>query len=187
LEIRTAVRRLDGLVTNLLNQTRLEAGSVKPRMDWCDPRDLIVAARRAVGERMEGHPLEIDLRPNGTMFFADAVLMEQVIANLLHNAAVHTPRGTAIRISAGATERPPRVFVSVEDEGPGISPELRSRIFSKFQSGPTARPGGLGLGLSIVRGFMLAQGGDVSLTLPVKGARFTVYLPRLPEGNVPNG
>ena len=187
MEIRTAVRRLDGLVTNLLNQTRLEAGAVKPRMDWCDPRDLIVAARRAVGERMEGHPLEIDLRPNGTMFFADAVLMEQVIANLLHNAAVHTPRGTAIRISAGATERPPRVFVSVEDEGPGISPELRSRIFSKFQSGPTARPGGLGLGLSIVRGFMLAQGGDVSLTLPVKGARFTVYLPRLPEGNVPNG
>lgn len=187
MEIRTAVDRLDHLVTNLLNQSRLEAGSVRTRMDWCDPGDLIAAARRAVGQQLAGNPVEIRIPPDRPLLYSDAVLTEQVIANLLLNAAVHTPRGTAIWIAVGTVERPPRVFISVADDGPGIPPEIRERVFTKFQCGPHARPGGLGLGLSIVRGFMLAQGGDVSLDWPRKGARFTVYLPRVPEQYVPSG
>lgn len=186
-EVRTAVQRLDSLVTNLLDQTRLESGAIRAQMDWCDPRDLVAAARRALGERMAGHCVEIDIPASAPLFFADAGLMEQVAANLLLNAAMHGPAGGTIRVAAGAVDLPPRVFLSVTDAGPGIPPELRERIFEKFQRGPAARPGGLGLGLSIVRGFMRAQGGEVEVTSAPGSTRFAVLLPRVPQGSIPNG
>jgi two-component system sensor histidine kinase KdpD len=79
------------------------------------------------------------------------------------------------------------VFISVSDRGPGLPPELRESIFQKFSRGPAARPGGLGLGLSIVQGFVVAQGGVVVANEnPGGGARFTIYLPYGPHGGVPN-
>ncbi len=185
-EIRTAVGRLDNLVTNLLNEARLGAGAVKPRMDWCDANDVIAAARRAVGGRLEGKALEVVMPVDRPMLFADEALMEQVIANLLLNAAVHTPPGTAIRITFGATDSPPRMYISVRDFGTGVPPELQEGIFERFQSGHSGRKGGLGLGLSIVRGFMRAQGGDVDFSPSSPGSTFTVHLPRVAQEEVPS-
>jgi two-component system sensor histidine kinase KdpD len=185
-EIRTAVGRLDNLVTNLLNEARLGAGAVKPRMDWCDANDVIAAARRAVGGRLEGKPLEVVLPVDRPMLFADEGLMQQVITNLLLNAVVHTPPGTAIRITFGAMDNPPRTFISVRDFGTGVPPELRRGIFERFQSGHSGRAGGVGLGLSIVRGFMLAQGGDVDYSPASPGSMFTVHLPRVAQEEVPS-
>jgi two-component system sensor histidine kinase KdpD len=112
--------------------------------------------------------------------------MEQVIANLLLNAALHTPAATPIFLTAGLDHARQRIFFTVADRGPGFPLEMRERLFQKFQRGDAARAGGLGLGLSIIRGFVVAQGGEIVVgENPGGGAVFTVYLPYEPHGKVP--
>jgi K+-sensing histidine kinase KdpD len=177
-ELKIAVLRLDRLVVNLLEQNRLESGVLRPNLDWCDGHELVVAARRALGTRIANHPLAIEIPADLPIFRADAVLMEQVLTQLLSNAAIHTPPGSRIRVGAGMSDDYKRVLISVSDDGPGIPAEIRATIFNKFTRGPNAKMGGLGLGLSIVKGFMRAQGGDVFLDgLPRKGTQFTLSLP----------
>ena len=186
-EIRTATRRLTRLVDNLLDQTRLESGALKPRLDWCDAHDLVNAAVDGVRDSLAGHPFESDVPDDLPLFRADAALMEQVIANLLLNAALHTPAATPIFLTAGAEAGRARVFFTVADRGPGFPMEMRERLFQKFQRGDAARAGGLGLGLSIIRGFVAAQGGEIVVgENPGGGAVFTVYLPYEPHGKVPS-
>ena len=188
-EIRTATRRLDHLVANLLNQTRLESGGLRPQPDWCDVRDLITAARQAAGEALAGRSLTTRVPADLPLFRVDAPLMEQVLGNLLLNAGLHTPAGSPILVSAGLERRGGGewVYIRVEDRGPGIPPELGATLFQKFRRGRAARAGGLGLGLAIARGFMLAQGGDLAAgDNPEGGARFTAYLPHTAHGSVPN-
>lgn len=185
-EIRTAVRRLNRLVNNLLDQTRLETGALKPRLDWCDANDLINAAIESLGDVLAGHPFEQHVADDMPLFLADGALMEQVIANLLVNAALHTPSGTPVFLAAGAEKQRGRVFFSVADRGPGLPPDMKDRLFKKFQRGDAAHAGGLGLGLSIIRGFVSAQGGEVVAGAnPGGGAVFTVYLPYKAHGAVP--
>jgi two-component system sensor histidine kinase KdpD len=186
-EIRTATRRLDHLVANLLNQTRLESGRLKLQLDWCEVEEVIDTARRSVGAALQGRPVRIEIAPDMPLFRADAVLMEQVLANLLLNAALHTPAGSAVRLTAGLDREHARVFIAVADSGPGIPPEMSGILFQKFSRGAQTPAGGLGLGLSIVRGFMLAQGGDVSAGRSDEGgACFTVCLPYAAHDSVPN-
>jgi K+-sensing histidine kinase KdpD len=186
-ELRIAVNRLDDVVGNLLHQTRLESGMLKAKLDWCDVGDLVAAARRAVGRRLEGRSLAVEIPSNCPIVRADAVLMEQSIAHLLVNAAVHTPPGTAIRVGAATSPDLSRMIIQVADDGPGVAPEFRDRIFDKFSQGPSGRSRGLGLGLSIVRGFMQAQGGDATFVSPAGGgARFELSLPYTPGEAVPH-
>jgi two-component system sensor histidine kinase KdpD len=185
-EIRTATRRLNRLVNNLLDQTRLESGALRPRLDWCDGHDLVNAAVEGVSDSLSGHPLEVDMPNDMPLFRADAALMEQVIANLLLNSALHTPAGTPIFLTGGVERGNERVYFTVADRGPGLPPEMRGRLFQKFQRGDAARAGGLGLGLSIIRGFVTAQGGEiVAGENPGGGAVLTVYLPFEAHGKVP--
>ncbi len=185
-EIRTATRRLTRLVNNLLDQTRLESGALKPRLDWCDAHDLVNAAVDGVQDSLTGHPFEADIPADVPLFRADAALMEQVIANLLLNAALHTPAATPIFLTAGVDGSRARVFFTVADRGPGFPLEMRERLFQKFQRGDAARAGGLGLGLSIIRGFVTAQGGEIVVgENPGGGAVFTIYLPYAAHGKVP--
>lgn len=186
-EIRTATSRLDHLVANLLNQTWLESGTLKPQLDWCDVRDIINAARHAVGDSLAGRPFKTEIPPDMPLFMADLPLMEQALANLLLNAALHTPAGTPIFVTAGAEPKAARIFITIADRGPGLPPELRENLFQKFRRGHAAHPGGLGLGLSIVHGFVVAQKGElIADDNPGGGARFTLYLPYAPHSNVPN-
>jgi two-component system sensor histidine kinase KdpD len=128
----------------------------------------------------------VSVSPDMPLFRADFPLMEQVIANLVLNAALHTPDGTPIFLAAGLDGARSRVFFTVADRGPGLPAEMRDRLFKKFQRGDAARAGGLGLGLSIIRGFVAAQGGEiVAGENPGGGAVFTIYLPHTPHGNVP--
>ena len=185
-EIATATRRLNRLVNNLLDQTRLESGALHPRLDWCDARDLVNAALEGTRDSLGTHSLEVSVSPDMPLFRADFPLMEQVIANLVLNAALHTPDGTPIVLAAGLDGARSRVFFTVADRGPGLPAEMRDRLFKKFQRGDAARAGGLGLGLSIIRGFVAAQGGEiVAGENPGGGAVFTIYLPHTPHGNVP--
>lgn len=185
-EIGTATRRLTRLVNNLLDQTRLESGALKPRVDWCDGHDVVNAAIDGVSDSLAGHPFERAIPDDLPLFRADAALMEQVIANLLLNAALHTPAATPIFLTAGLDRSRSRIFFTVADRGPGFPLEMRERLFQKFQRGDAAHAGGLGLGLSIIRGFVVAQGGEIVVgENPGGGAVFTVYLPFTPHGGVP--
>jgi K+-sensing histidine kinase KdpD len=186
-EIMTATSRLDRMVANLLNQTKLESGALQPHLDWCDARDIINAARRAVGTALEGRPFRTEIPADMPLFMADLAMMEQALSNLLINAALHTPPGTPILVKTGVELRSEWVFIMVADRGPGLPPEMRESIFQKFRRGNAAHAGGLGLGLSIVRGFAVAHGGTVvARANPGGGACFTIYLPYGPHGSVPN-
>jgi two-component system sensor histidine kinase KdpD len=182
-EGRTAVARLNRLVKNLLDQTRLESGALQPHRVWCSAHDLLEAARQSVQEALAGHPLELAVPEDMPPLFVDFALTEETLANLLLNAAVHTPAETPIFVTAGPERGSKRVFFTVADRGPGFPPAMRERLFKKFVRGDAARAGGLGLGLSIVRGFVSAQGGDIVVgENPGGGAVITIYLPhREPE------
>jgi two-component system sensor histidine kinase KdpD len=186
-EIRTATRRLNRLVGNLIDQTRLETGMLRPKIDWCDANDLLNAATDGISESLAGHPLEVDVPDDMPLFRADAAIMELVLANLLLNAALHTPSGTPLFLATGIDRAKNRIFFTVADRGPGLPPEIRSRLFKKFQRGDTAHAGGLGLGLSIIHGFVVAQDGEiVAGENPGGGAVFTVYLPHQTHETVPD-
>jgi two-component system sensor histidine kinase KdpD len=186
-EIVLATNRLNHLVVNLLNQTRLESGALQPQLDWCDARDIINASRRAVGDALNAHPFNTEIPSDMPLFRADAAMLEQALANLLLNAALHTPAGTAILVRAGVDKYSGQAFVAVLDRGPGLPPEVREDVFQKFRRGKGARAGGLGLGLSIVRGFVVAQGGNVvAADNPEGGAQFTIFLPLGSHSMVPS-
>jgi two-component system sensor histidine kinase KdpD len=177
-EARAAARRLNRLVGNLLDQTRLESGALRPRLDWCDARDLVNAAIEGVRDALVVHPLEIVVPDDLPPVRADFALTEQALANLLLNAARHTPDGTPIFLTAGLDRAGRRMFFTVADRGPGFPLAMRDRLFKKFERGDAAKAGGLGLGLSLVRGFVTAQGGEIMVgENPGGGAVFTIYLP----------
>jgi two-component system sensor histidine kinase KdpD len=185
-EIRTAAQRLQRLVNNLLDMTRLESGMLRLRRDWCDPADLINAARETTADALRGRNVRTELPEGLPLVRADAGLIQQALANLIHNACVHTPPTADITLSAGADEKTHQIWMAVADSGPGLRADQQGRLFDKFFRGEPGRAGGLGLGLSIVRGFVEAHGGRVEAdNQPTGGARFTIFLPLERPDSVP--
>jgi two-component system sensor histidine kinase KdpD len=175
-EIQEASRRLNRLIGNLLNMTRLESGHVKPKLDWCDVADLIQVTLKEIEREMGRHRVSIQVPPGLPLARMDFVLMQQALTNLLLNAAVHTPPGTAVQVRAAIESD--TLLLTVSDDGPGLPPEAVPYIFDKFYRAPSAAAGGTGLGLTIVKGFVEAQGGLVQAeNKPGGGARFTIRLP----------
>ena len=175
-EIREASGRLNRLVGNLLDMTRLEAGRMKPRLEWCDVGDLVSVAVRHLEKELAGHPVSLSLAPGLPLVKMDFALMQQALVNLLLNAALHTPPDTRIEIRAAAAAN--ELVLCVADTGPGIPPEALPQLFDKFFRAPGAPAGGSGLGLSIVKGFVEAHGGRISAGNRANGgAEFTIQLP----------
>jgi two-component system sensor histidine kinase KdpD len=186
-ELRTAVRRLQRLVNNLLDMTRLEAGALKPRLEWTDLHDLVNAAVAATAEAAAGRSVAVRLPSELPLVRLDFALIEQALVNLIHNACVHTPPSASIALSAGVDEGAREVWLAVADTGPGLPAEAAGRIFDKFFRGRPDQAGGLGLGLSIVRGFVEAHGGRVDArNQPGGGARFAIFLPFDRPADVPS-
>ena len=175
-ELDEATRRLNRLVQNLLDLSRLQTGHLRPHADWHDVRDLVNAARQTLGHGLDHHELTVDIPADFPPMKLDAVLTEQILVNLLGNAAFHTPPGTAIRFAARMDRE--YLVLQVSDRGPGLPPGDAAKLFDRFQRGPSARAGGTGIGLSLVKGFTELQGGRVeAANQPVGGAVFTVTLP----------
>jgi two-component system sensor histidine kinase KdpD len=185
-ETSSAARRLNRLVGNLLDQTRLESGALKAKIDWCDARDLLNAALADVHDTIGNHPLTVEIPDDLPPVRADFALMEQSLANLLLNAILHTPAATPIFVTAGLERGGQRVYFTIADRGPGFPAAMRERLFKKFSRGDAAKAGGLGLGLSIVRGFIVAQQGEIVVgENPGGGAVFTIYLPHAAPTELP--
>jgi two-component system sensor histidine kinase KdpD len=175
-EINIASERLNKLVGDLLNISRIESGFIKPKLDWCDLRELIHNVVNRFGEDTRHHPVRIIVHDNLPLFKLDFGLMEQAIYNIFHNGINHTPEGTEITISADLHHKMCRIVIS--DTGPGITEEDRQRIFDKFYRSNSSKSGGLGLGLSIAKGFIEAHNGKLTVdNQPGGGARFTVLIP----------
>jgi two-component system sensor histidine kinase KdpD len=174
--IQGAANRLNRLVANLLDMSRLDAGRLQLKLDWCDVGEVIGVAVGRVEECLLQRPLEIDAPPDLPLVQMDFVLMEQVLVNLLDNACSYSPPGTPVTIEARLARG--KLVIAVTDSGKGIPPEDLERVFDKFFRVPGTATGGTGLGLSICRGLVEAHGGTLHAeNVPGGGARFVITLP----------
>ncbi|TMB97003.1 MAG: DUF4118 domain-containing protein [Chloroflexi bacterium] len=165
--------RLDRLVGNLLDLSRIESGTIRPEKAWYDLGSLINEVVGRVIRRNADHPVAVDLPDQSAPLFFDYVEIEQVISNLLENALAHTPPGTQVRITALLGEN--AVQVDVSDNGPGVAPAALPHVFTPFYGSGV---NGNGLGLSIARGLVEAHGGRIWVqNKPEGGARFAFTLP----------
>ena len=171
--------RLNRFIGNLLDMTRLESGALTPRSDVVDLADVVGSTLERAGKVLAGHRVAIDLAADLPMLRLDPVLLEQVLFNLLDNAAKYAPSGSEITLEARHVGREMRIRLL--DEGDGIPPEDLERIFDKFYRVQAAdrKRAGTGLGLAICRGFVAAMGGTIVADnrRDRSGAVFTVTLP----------
>lgn len=175
-EIQEATERLNRVVGNVIEASRLESGALKPRLNECDVNELVHVVLEQTEKELSAHRLTVRIEPGLPMLPLDFVLTQQALANLISNAALHTPAGTAIELEARLEAE--MLVITVADRGPGIPPDSLPRIFDKFYRVPSSRTGGTGLGLSLVKGFVEAQGGRVAAkNRQGGGVAFTIRLP----------
>ncbi len=185
-EIRKASERLNRLVENLLDMSRLESGMMKLNRQLHDMGDLISVVTRRLENDLAGHPVRINVPEELPLVPIDFSLMEQVLSNLVYNAASHTPAGTDVHIVASAAGQ--SMTIVVRDTGSGLDPLEIPFIFEKFRRGSKVLPGGTGLGLSICKGIVEAHGGTIHAgNNPGGGAEFTITLPLSPAADQPGG
>lgn len=159
--IREEGERLDRYVQNLLDMTRLGHGALKPRLSPQEVGEVVGGARARMKGVLRGHHLQVDLAPNLPLILADGVLLEQVLVNILDNAAKYAPEGSEIRVQA--EQKGLRVDISITDRGPGIPPADLARVFDMFHrvAGGDRQRAGTGLGLAIGKGLIEAMGGSI--------------------------
>lgn len=175
-EIRDGSIRLNRVVNNLLDMNRLESGVVRPVLEWCDVREILHSAIEIGRDSANGRDVQCHLLEDTPLALVDHTLIVQAVAKLVANAGSHTPARQPIEIDAEYKNE--QLVISVSDRGPGLSEELTERMFEKFYRGDGRKPGGLGLGLSIARGFVEAHGGKLSAhNRDGGGARFVISLP----------
>jgi len=174
-------QRLNRLVRNLLDMTRLEAGALKVNKNLESLEEVVGSALNRMEDRLRGRDVKATIPVDLPLVALDAALVEQVLINLLENATKYTPEGSPIDIEA--KEKDGEVEVDVADRGPGVSAADVDRIFEKFYRAHEREGGGVGLGLTICRGVVTAHGGRIWVDArPGGGAVFHFALPLPSEG-----
>jgi len=174
--VREEADRLNRLVQNLLEMTRLESGALQLRREWHPVEEVIGAALSRVGKQLGDRRVDTSVPPDLPLVPIDDVLIEQVLVNLLDNAVKHTPRSSPIRIMATATDQ--AVTVEIADRGPGLPRGEEDKVFEKFYRGLPGSGRGVGLGLAISQGIVKAHGGRIwAQNLPEGGVAFLFTLP----------
>jgi two-component system sensor histidine kinase KdpD len=155
-------RRLARFVDNLLHMTRIDAGALHPSFDKIDLGEVIGSALQRLGKTLCEHQVVVDVPGEGPMVPVDFALAEQVLVNLLDNAAKYSPPGSTITVAVRASDT--AIALRVSDEGPGVPDADLTRIFERFFRVRVAdhRPAGTGLGLAICKGFVEAMGGTIA-------------------------
>ena len=176
-EISRASLRLNQQVENLLNISRLESGHIRPKNDWCDIVELVYDVVKRVEENNPSRKIQISINPDLPLCYIDKGMVDQVIYNLLNNAAIHTSNDCKIEISVA--NHADLLHINIEDSGKGFNNAESRDVFEKFsrvKSDPDKTNSGLGL--SIVKGFTEAMGGSVELLQSRSpGAKFSITLP----------
>ena len=169
--------RMNRLVSNLLDMSRLESGVLHVNKEWQSAEEAIGAALERLGTRLEGRQVDVKLPAGLGLVPLDEVLIEQVIYNLVENAIKYTPPGSPIEIRGEVVKN--EIAIEVLDRGPGLPPGEEQRVFEKFYRAREAnRPGGIGLGLTIARGIVEAHGGSmIASNREGGGAVFRFTLP----------
>src|SRR5829696_592879 len=177
------VEYLNRLVANLLDLSRIEAGSLRARTDVYDVDDLVSGAVDRVRARLGGRVVEVAIAP--ALVRVDAVFLDAALGNVLENALLYTPRSSRIRVSARVADDTSTVL-TVEDDGPGVPDTAIGRLFHRFYRVPGAEGegrGGLGIGLAVVRGLVEAMGGTVSARRGTMGGLAIDFV--LPSAGIP--
>ncbi|MCY1336563.1 Sensor protein KdpD [compost metagenome] len=180
---RDEAERLDRYIQNLLDMTRLGHGGLKLARDWVAPVDIVASATQRLRPVLAPLQLETRVPEQLPLLYVHAALIEQALVNVLENAARFSPSQGRLQVGVEADEAELRFFVS--DQGPGIPPEERDRIFDMFYTAARGDRGGqgTGLGLAICQGMVGAHGGRVSVGegLDGRGATLTLHLPLHPQ------
>jgi len=176
--------RLNRFVQNLLDMTRLGYGALHPNREWVDLREIVGRALRQMARPLVSLNVDAQIPDDVPILHVDPILVEQVLVNILDNAAKYSPAGG--RIEVAATLDGERVMVTVSDGGPGIPPEARDTVFDVFYRvrAGDKQPAGTGLGLSICRGLIEAHGGRIE-ALPGRGGRGAILAFWLPVDPLP--
>ncbi|MEQ8787088.1 MAG: sensor histidine kinase KdpD [Pirellulaceae bacterium] len=170
--------RLNRLLENILQMSKLDAGAATPNRQWHVLEEIVGSALGRTHKALVGRSVNVQLPADLPLVMVDGLLLEQLLVNLLENAAHHTPEETRITIKAATDGTSLRLVVA--DNGPGLPPGSEERIFDKFyRASPTADAGrGSGLGLAICRAIAKAHGGDITAANRRSGgAEFVVRLP----------
>ena len=169
--------RMSGLIDNVLDMARLESGAANLNRQWHPLEEIVGATLKRLERPLGGHRVMTHIAADLPLVNVDGVLIGQLLANLLENAAKYTPAGTTISLSAEAGHE--EIVVSVADEGPGLPPGEEERVFDKFHRAvPEGAQSGVGLGLSICKAIVQAHGGSITAdNLPAGGAVFRFTLP----------
>ncbi len=169
-------KRLDRLVNNLLEMSRLQSGSVKISMEWYVLEEVIGCALAQLDSQLQDRPVNISLPTDLPLVQIDALLLERVVINLLENAIKYTPPGTPVEISGRINAN--ELLVTVADKGSGLPAGQEERIFEKFYQVTPGSARGAGLGLTICRSIIEAHGGRIwAANRPEGGARFSFTIP----------
>jgi two-component system sensor histidine kinase KdpD len=180
--IHEEAQRMTVLVNNLLDMARLESGAATLARQWSSLEELVGSVLNRLKATLAGHPVQVKLQLDLPLVSVDPVLIEQVLANLLENAAKYTPAGTPIDIDAHA--RPDGIVVEVADRGPGFPAGDESRLFDKFYRVKTeAAQSGVGLGLAICKAIIVAHGGTITADNRTGGGALFRFV--LPAGTPP--
>lgn len=175
-EIETANRRLQRIVENFLEMTRVESDALRPRPDWCEVIDVLEQAMKPLGCEIAAHSVNVSGIADMPLVMLDSRLLAQALGNVLHNATLYAPKGTGIEIHAALANG--TLELRVRDHGPGLALGTEDHLFDKFYRAPDSPAGGTGLGLAIARGLMRAMKGDIEArNHPDGGAEFTLRLP----------
>lgn len=175
-EIEVASFRLNRQVKNLLNMSRLEAGYIQAKKDWCDMNELVFSTIKLEQDEAKNHKIIFKHDERLPLFKLDSGLIEQILHNIIHNAIQYTPANSTIIIEV--THNDTECTINISDNGNGFPEKEMDLVFDKFYRLNHTKAGGTGLGLSIVKGFTEVMGGNVSLeNLLEGGAKFTIKIP----------
>jgi two-component system sensor histidine kinase KdpD len=166
-------QRLSRILTNLLSITKVETGA-EPRREWVPLEELVGSALGRLEPELADHPVTVVA--SDELAQVDPILFEQLLINLVDNAAKHTPSGSPIEVRASREAK--AAIVEVLDRGPGLPPGPADQVFEKFFRGSGKRDGGVGLGLAVCRAVALAHGGSIEAAQRAGGgACFRVRFP----------
>ncbi|HEY8719857.1 sensor histidine kinase [Pengzhenrongella sp.] len=178
--VSAATARLERLIDNLLDLSRLQTGSVRPALRATSLEEFVPLVTEGFGPG----EIDVDVPETLPLVSTDAGLLERVVANVVPNAVRHSPAGVPVRVTASATRRD--VELRVIDTGPGLSDDLKEHMFEPFQRLGDSSPDGLGLGLAVAQGLAAAVGAELSAEdTPGGGLTMVLTVPLAPDAGGP--